>query len=182
MRLVTTVSALLVLTACDAVVSPTSAGPSNGPTATVGGSPAADVCHVGGAVLCAVNPNVTQATISQTICRSGWTATIRPPASYTDALKRQQLQQFASQHEGDPEWSVAGTEEDHRLSLDLGGAPRDPMNLSPEVHRASVLKDQDEAVLGGSQGQVCRGQLTLEQAQRALITKWLAQWPAYRTS
>ena len=35
--------------------------------------------------------NVTQATISSTICKTGWTATIRPPASYTNALKRAQL-------------------------------------------------------------------------------------------
>src|SRR5438045_2342486 len=34
---------------------------------------------------------VTQATISSTICVRGWTATIRPPASYTNALKRAQL-------------------------------------------------------------------------------------------
>jgi hypothetical protein len=33
---------------------------------------------------------VTQATISTTICKSGWTKTIRPPASYTNALKRVQ--------------------------------------------------------------------------------------------
>jgi hypothetical protein len=181
MRFVTILTAILVLAGCGVVVSPSPPGPTNGPTVTAGGAQVGDVCHVGGTVLCAVNPNVTQATIGQTICRRGWTATIRPPATYTDALKRQQLQAFARQHQGDPEWSVAGTEEDHRLSLDLGGAPSDPMNLSPEVHRASVLKDQDEALLGGSQGQVCRGQLTLEQAQQTLISKWLAAWPGYKT-
>jgi hypothetical protein len=31
---------------------------------------------------------VTQATISTTICKSGWTKTIRPPTSYTNALKQ----------------------------------------------------------------------------------------------
>jgi len=34
---------------------------------------------------------VTQATIATTICKSGWTKTIRPPASYTNALKKEQL-------------------------------------------------------------------------------------------
>jgi hypothetical protein len=38
-----------------------------------------------------VNPTVTQSNIQDTICKSGWTATIRPPASYTNALKKQQL-------------------------------------------------------------------------------------------
>src|SRR5713101_3862597 len=35
----------------------------------------------------AVNPAVTQATISSTICRSGWTSTVRPAASITDREK-----------------------------------------------------------------------------------------------
>jgi hypothetical protein len=38
-----------------------------------------------------LNPNVRQATIGKTICKSGWTATIRPPVSYTNALKIQQM-------------------------------------------------------------------------------------------
>jgi len=36
----------------------------------------------------ATNSAVTRATIATTICRSGYTKTIRPPASYTGALKR----------------------------------------------------------------------------------------------
>src|SRR5581483_9064980 len=39
----------------------------------------------------ALNPAVTQATIGATICRRGWTATVRPPGSYTNALKVQQM-------------------------------------------------------------------------------------------
>src|SRR5579871_4859124 len=36
----------------------------------------------------ALNPQVTQATIAQTICRAGWTATVRPVESVTEAEKR----------------------------------------------------------------------------------------------
>jgi hypothetical protein len=32
------------------------------------------------------NPAVTQANIKTTICKSGWSATVRPPESYTEAL------------------------------------------------------------------------------------------------
>ena len=39
----------------------------------------------------ALNPAVTQATIRTTICVSGWTATIRPPVSYTAPLKLAQM-------------------------------------------------------------------------------------------
>src|SRR5579871_5396607 len=32
----------------------------------------------------ALNPDVTQATIASTICKTGWTATVRPPLSVTE--------------------------------------------------------------------------------------------------
>ena len=63
---------------------------------------------------------------------------------------------------------MAGTEEDPRLSLDLGGARSDPLNL--DAHRSSSLKDQDEAALVGSQGKVCLGEMTLGVAQRQVIS------------
>ncbi|WP_218177799.1 hypothetical protein [Amycolatopsis australiensis] len=37
------------------------------------------------------NPDVTQATIGSTIYVSGWTATIRPSSTYTNALKKQHI-------------------------------------------------------------------------------------------
>src|SRR6266516_792039 len=39
----------------------------------------------------ALNPAVRQGTISRTICVKGWTKTIRPPVTYTNALKIQQM-------------------------------------------------------------------------------------------
>src|SRR5207248_867932 len=41
-----------------------------------------------------LNPDVTQATIRSTICTHGWTATIRPPVEYTNALKRTQMRAY----------------------------------------------------------------------------------------
>jgi hypothetical protein len=40
------------------------------------------------------NPDVTQETIHQTICVSGWTATIRPPSNCTTKLKTQQIKEY----------------------------------------------------------------------------------------
>src|ERR1700686_2489678 len=72
--------------------SPSPTTPSPSPTA----SPLpADPCHVGAVTYCALNPAVTQATIATTICVSGWTATVRPPSSYTSSLKIEQLAAFA---------------------------------------------------------------------------------------
>jgi hypothetical protein len=72
---------------------------------------------------------------------SGWTKTIRPPASYTDALKVKQMQEY---HEtGGP----SGYEEDHLIPLELGGAPRNPKNLWPEPHTESKVSDPLETAL-----------------------------------
>jgi hypothetical protein len=40
------------------------------------------------------NPAVTQDNIDQTICVSGWTATIRPSSSYTSKLKIEQIKEY----------------------------------------------------------------------------------------
>src|SRR5436305_1090095 len=68
----------------------------------------------------AVNPSVTQATIGATICRTGYTKTIRPSSSYTTALKRAQLASGYAFH-GDV--NTSDYEEDHLISLELGGSP-----------------------------------------------------------
>jgi hypothetical protein len=104
-----------------------------------------------------VNPDVTQATIRQTICRRGWTKTIRPPSSYTDALKRKGLVQYGLR--GPP----SAYQEDHLISLELGGNPTDPRNLWPEPYPRAAAVDKIENQLNEA---VCSGRLTLAQAQR----------------
>src|SRR5262245_11881966 len=74
----------------------------------------------------ALNPAVTQATIGATICKRGWTRTIRPPVSYTNALKQRGLHAYGLR--GPP----SGYQEDHLISLELGGHPTDVRNLWPE--------------------------------------------------
>ena len=147
-------------------------GSAPSPTAQGSAGPApADACHVASVTYCVLNPDVTQATIHQTICVSGWTATVRPPESYTESLKRQQI---AS--EGLP-GGMSSYEEDHRMPLELGGAPSDAMNLSPESPASPNPKDRAETQL---REQVCAGTLTLAAAQQELVAQWLAAWPGYR--
>ena len=90
----------------------------------------------------ATNPTVTQENIGQTICVSGWTATIRPPSSYTSTLKVEQLAQGYAIH-GDT--NPADYEEDHIISLELGGHPTDPRNLWPENYKTTPnARDKDK--------------------------------------
>jgi hypothetical protein len=104
-----------------------------------------------------LNPDVTQATIRSTICRHGWTATIRPPVSYTNALKRRQMRAYG---ETGP---LSAYQEDHLISLELGGHPTDPRNLWPEPYPRASQVDRIENELNA---QVCDGTLSLAEAQQ----------------
>ena len=104
-----------------------------------------------------LNPSVTQANIRSTICRHGWTATIRPPTSYTNALKAQQMRQYREAG------SLSDYQEDHLISLELGGNPTDPRNLWPEPYPRASEVDRIENELNA---EVCSGQLTLAEAQQ----------------
>ena len=104
-----------------------------------------------------LNPDVTQANIRSTICRHGWTATIRPPTSYTNALKRKQMRRYREPG------SLSDYQEDHVISLELGGSPTDPRNLWPEPYPRASEVDKIENELNG---EVCSGQLTLAEAQQ----------------
>ena len=123
-----------------------------------GGSPskgpyAADLTRTPGVA----NPDVTQANIDTTICRRGWTRTIRPPTDYTNALKLKQMR----------EYGVTGTpaqyQEDHLISLELGGHPTDARNLWPEPYPRAAEMDSIENDLNAK---VCSRSLTLDEAQR----------------
>jgi hypothetical protein len=104
-----------------------------------------------------LNPDVTQANIRLTICRHGWTATIRPPVEYTNDLKRKQMRQYGEIG------SLSDYQEDHLISLELGGNPTDPRNLWPEPYPRASDVDRIENDLNA---QVCSGQLSLAQAQQ----------------
>jgi hypothetical protein len=105
----------------------------------------------------ALNPDVTQATIGSTICVSGWTRTVRPPASYTHELKLRQMSEYGVS--GSP----SDYQEDHFISLELGGDPTDPRNLWPEPYPRARDVDRIENELNAD---VCSGRLTLAEAQR----------------
>jgi hypothetical protein len=104
-----------------------------------------------------LNPAVTQSNIASTICRHGWTRTIRPPVSYTNALKAKGLGQYRLR--GPP----SAFQEDHLISLELGGDPVDPRNLWPEPYPRAAAVDKIENDLNH---RVCTGSLSLADAQR----------------
>jgi hypothetical protein len=106
-----------------------------------------------------VNPDVTEATIRHTICRKGWTRTIRPPVTYTSQLKLEQMRAYG--RTGGP----ADYQEDHLISLELGGHPTDPRNLWPEPRPRAEQVDEIENQLNAD---ICSGRLSLSEAQRRI--------------
>jgi hypothetical protein len=104
-----------------------------------------------------VNPDVTQANIASTICKHGWTRTIRPPTGYTNELKLQQMREYGVS--GSP----AQYQEDHLMSLELGGHPTDARNLWPEPYPRAAEVDSIENDLNAK---VCSGDMSLDEAQR----------------
>lgn len=115
----------------------------------------------------APNPAVTQATIRTTICTSGWTATIRPPVSYTTGLKRRGIAAY-----GYTDKSLSDYEEDHFLPLEVGGSPTDPRNLWPEPHSGGDGSYSKDRVENAARRAVCSGRVTLAAAQHAMLTDW----------
>jgi hypothetical protein len=113
-----------------------------------------------------VDSRVTQNNIQTTICRRGWTRTVRPPWDVIDAIKRNLA--------ADIRVSPRDYELDHIVPLGLGGAPLDLRNLMLQPRAGACnahMKDDLERRLSIM---VCAGDLTLKGAQHETATDWRA--------
>lgn len=122
----------------------------------------------------AINLEVTQENIGQTVCVKGYTKTIRPPAHATNKLKQQQILAY-----GYADLAPSRYEEDHLIALSIGGAPDDPLNLWPQPRSSewgAAKKDQLENVL---HKKVCAQEISLAEAQHAMATNWIEAWNRY---
>jgi hypothetical protein len=113
----------------------------------------------------ALNPGVTQATIGTTICRSGYTRSIRPSTSITEPEKLASIRAYGFHK------SASNYEYDHLISLELGGAANDSRNLWPEPGASPNLKDKVEGYL---HARVCDGDMSLASAQRIIALDWVS--------
>jgi hypothetical protein len=104
-----------------------------------------------------LNPDVRQDTVAETICVTGWTRTIRPSTDYTSALKIEQMREYGLA--GEP----SDYQEDHLISLELGGHPTDRRNLWPQPRPHAEEVDRIENELNRK---VCSGEITLAEGQR----------------
>lgn len=115
------------------------------------------------------NPDVTQATIQQTVCASGYSKSVRPATSYTNGVKRKLLREA-----GIDESRIAEYELDHLIPLAVGGHPRKLSNLMLQPwdgEQGAHRKDRLERQL---QLRLCRGELPLLDAQLCIAEDWIA--------
>jgi hypothetical protein len=110
-----------------------------------------------------IDPAVTQAGLRSTICKKGWTATVRPPEAQTERFKYD----VAYPAYGTPR--SKRTELDHLVPLELGGS-NDATNLWPEYPPTPNPKDKVEDALNAA---VCAGRVTLAAAQDAIASDWI---------
>jgi hypothetical protein len=145
------------------------------------------------------NPDITQGNIADNLCNPNWsTKQVRPPTSYTNPLKLTQMQQYGDTV-SDPTaacmWSSNNKgcyEEDHLISLENGGDPRDPRNLWPEPYKTQIdgetvgarQKDTVENYIHNaicfdvpghqSHGTPAHSSMTLRRGQEILAGDWYA--------
>ena len=129
-----------------------------------------------------LTPGAVASTNRAQVCATGYSRSVRPPAGYTDRLKRTQL---AAGYPGTAGLRSRAAEEDHLVMLGLGGDPRNPANLWPEPRRVKAA-DGTDAGADAKNGleaflydQVCRRRtLSLATAQHQLATDWYSAWLA----
>ncbi len=109
-----------------------------------------------------------RSNLFKTICRSGYSASVRPPESITEREKRASLRAYGDHR------PLHYYEYDHLVSLELGGARNDARNLWPEPGASPNPKDSLENRL---HARVCHGEMSLAAAQLAIAHDWVS---AYR--
>jgi hypothetical protein len=115
----------------------------------------------------ALNPDVTQANIQQTVCVANWTAGVRPPARFTDLIKGAAMTELGLP--GAP----SNYEADHRVPLGSGGAPRDTRNIWAQLWPEARLKDRLETY---EQRAVCAGKISLADSQQIFLGNWWLEY------
>lgn len=119
----------------------------------------------------ALNPAVTQATLGYTVCVPNWTATIRPPSSYTNKLKVLQIKQL-----GLLDTSPQSYEEDHFIPLSIGGHPTSPKNLWPEPWVGVCGAKVKDALESKLHTMVCTKKISLVTAQLEISHNWVSSY------
>lgn len=109
---------------------------------------------------------MTPATLADTICRSGYSASVRPPRDVTYRIKVRTAKAY-----GLSQVPFAQLELDHLVPLSLGGSSTD-RNLWPEWRGGPTGADVKDDVEVRLHAAVCAGRLGLRSAQQQIARNW----------
>lgn len=110
-----------------------------------------------------IRSDVTQTSLTTTICHKGWAASVRPPEAETNKIKTVAMSAY-----GVPATLRNTARLDHLIPLELGGS-NDESNLWIQDQNSSDSKDRVENDLHAA---VCAGTVTLADAQQAIASNW----------
>jgi hypothetical protein len=116
----------------------------------------------------AASAAVTQANIKTTICRQGFTTTIRAGQAETGRLKPKAMAAYGLDIK-----TRSTTELDHLVALELGGS-NDARNLwaQPSDLPGRAYLNRKDGVEGSLRSAVCSGRTTLAAARDAIAANW----------
>lgn len=119
----------------------------------------------------AADSKVTQRNVQTTICKSGYTDTVRQT---TSSMKKQVFVEYGIDPKNSGKYEV-----DHLISLELGGADT-LKNLWPQPYCATKVDcygaREKDVVETTFKRRVCAGQMTLKDAQKRIAKDWLSEY------
>jgi hypothetical protein len=115
----------------------------------------------------ALNPDVTEATVGQTICIPGYAKSVRPATNYTRGVKAKLLREA-----GIDESRTSDFELDHIVPLALGGHPRKLSNLELQPWAGEHGATRKDALEVRMHALVCHHAMTLTNAQACVAEEW----------
>lgn len=115
----------------------------------------------------AFNEAVSQANIRRTICTTGWSAAVRPPAAFLHEAKARLMKEA-----GLPPAQSSKYEVDFVVPLGLGGHPRKAENLWLQPVDGPWGARTKDRLEGKLRHMVCSGEITLREARDAVRTDW----------
>ena len=121
-----------------------------------------------------IDASINQSNIQNTVCVRGYTKTVRPPAYFTNKLKKKQMVAY-----GYADTNPAHYEEDHLIPLSIGGNPSDPANLWPQPRLSEWDAEKKDILEFKLYKLVCEGAVTLDDARHQISTNWIETYKRY---
>ncbi len=125
----------------------------------------------------ALDPEVMQSNIQESICKAGhftWTEGHMPPKSFLEKTEKEQITAY-----GYPDENTKHYQMDHLIPLSLGGNPTDAKNIWPQLLISKWSARRKDYLEGILHEKVCKGELSLSQAQEEIRSNWIGAYEKY---